>query len=95
MYRFYFSISISIFLFGSILAHSESSAIGMKNRHFQIIEASTDYQHHILDYILKVFCKVRTIFMNVSIEKQVPFAFFNRVILTLSCFSSAGLILNG
>lgn len=87
-------ICIFILIIVSILVHSKSSSTEI-SRHLQIREVSTIYQHEILQYILKVFCKIQTIFMNVSIEKRVPFAFFNRVIRTLSCCSSAGIILNG
>lgn len=87
-------VRILIFLFVATMAPSDTSS-NVISRHFEIIEASTNYQHQILKYISNVFCQIKTIFMNISIEKRVPFAFVYEAIRTLSSCSFAGIILNG
>ncbi|XP_031636013.1 uncharacterized protein LOC116348929 [Contarinia nasturtii] len=86
---------VCIILVISIFSYLESSSDAEK-LHFKFEEiASVDHQYHISTYISKVFCNIRTIFMNISIEKHVPFAFFDRIIRALNRCTSSGIFLHG
>lgn len=63
--------------------------------HFMIQESLEEYQNAVLNHLLDIFCKVRAIFVNVSIEKHVPIEFANRVINTLSHCLTSGITISG
>lgn len=81
-----------------ICSHIESTSNGSSNgkpHRLEIERPLDDYQNHLLDHLLQIFCKVRAIFVNVSIEKHVPLVFANRAINTLSCCLTSGIMVTG
>lgn len=53
-----------------------------------------DFQIKALKHILRIYCKIQAIFMNILIEENVPSQFSSRIIDELSTCSSYGIMVS-
>lgn len=56
--------------------------------------ALNDYQIDLIDYALRIFCGIQTIFLNISIEYFVSQAAANYIINTLAACSACGITIS-
>lgn len=61
---------------------------------FDFGESLTNYQMVLLDHIERIFCAIRTIFINISMEENVSNEFSIHILRKLGACSASGIMIN-
>lgn len=72
----------------------ESASNETSNR-LGIDESLSRHQIHLIDHLLKIFCQIRSNFINVLTEKHVPSAFADQIVHKISSCLSVGILTSG